>query len=233
MRETNSRGKTEIYMPKDKQAAAHKLAELSALAASREWERAALVALMVTNKSKGGRPRKNSATSSGDQFTVTEFIRIGIYGFRSHAAVDAYLRAWAVSGLPQPVFGQKIELPADEFPEYAELYGRTGDDAAELEDGGEADDTEDADNEEEGTDDSPQPRPHPERTMLDQFLKVLDQMDPTAVVHGQSPQQVELFIKTLESWLDSAREAAAEIMEDDAALYGVDGTAPDGVGFRT
>jgi hypothetical protein len=219
MRTTNARGNTEIYMPKDKTAAVNKLAELSALAATRDWERAALVSLLV--KSAGvGRPKKSVTSNANPQMTINEFTRLGVYGFRTHNSVRAYLKAWKAGGMDIPVWGQKTELPSAEFPDFAELYGREVDDDAPapdaIEDSTDDDGTEDED---EAQDVAPSPRPtptpRPQATVLDRFLEVLDKTDPTAVVNGQDATQVKLLIKTLESWLESLQEAAAALAEDD------------------
>jgi hypothetical protein len=216
MRETNSNGKEVIYAPRDKTMAINKLAGLSDLAAKREWERAMLIALLV-KRGRPGRKAANVSRNSG-QDTIDEFTRRGIYGFRSKDAVRAYLRAWELSGQPMPVWGQKVEIPMGEFPDVATLYGRTVDDSADgsaealdgSEEDGAADDTsEDAS----GQNDAPSPRPGPRpqpgaATILDQFLKMLDRLDPSLVIHGQPPDKRELLIKTFRSWLESLEEAA-------------------------
>jgi hypothetical protein len=215
MRETNARGNTEIYMPKDRQTAAHKLGELSAVASSREWERAALIALLVKSAGRG-RPKKttNVRDNSTQQYTITEFTKIGIYGFRSQDSVRASLKAWSLSGLPVPVFGTKTELPTVEYPEVSALYTVGHDSATEIELSDEPDEAEygeTADDTGDTASPSPRPRsrPQPESTMLDQFLKVLDHADPNAILHGQTPDKISLLIKTLDSWLESLKEAAA------------------------
>lgn len=224
MRETNANGKTVMYMPKDRQAAAHELGKLSALAASREWERAALVALLV--KPGKGRPRKLATSrqfpEDQKQYTITEFTRLGIYGFRSVDSVRAYLKAWSLSGFAEPQWGVKTELPAIEFPEPSDLYGRvpSPEPAPELDSPDGPDRHEDEAEDEEPYADSPSPTPIHERPSPRQadpisgFLKVLDRLDPTAVVAGQPPEQVRLLIGTMESWLESLREAAAEQADD-------------------
>jgi hypothetical protein len=147
--------------------------------------------------------------------SLADFLRIGIYGFRSKEAVTAYLKAWAISGLDTPTFGQKTELPSKEFPDFAELYGRIepADDAPALEDSDDADDDDDTEDEDEAQDapsprPQPSPKPRPEVNAIDGFLAVLDKMDPADVVKGQSAESVTLLIKTMESWLESLREAA-------------------------
>jgi hypothetical protein len=221
MRSTNARGNTEIYMPKDRTMAVNKLGELSALAASREWERAALIALIVRPTSgKRGRPAKmRNSSHSAEQMTMAEFIRMGIYGFRSAHAVNAYLKAWKIGGMDTPVFGQKAEMPNVEFPDAETLYGRIADDDdASAPDGIDAgDDDDDTEDVEDAQDEpSPRPQPHPqphpkprpEVNPIDKFLEVLDHLDPADVVRGGTAEQKTLLIKTLESWLDSLREAA-------------------------
>jgi hypothetical protein len=212
VRETNARGHDVVTMPRDRTQAVNKLAGLSALAATREWERAALVALLVQNNGRG-RPKKNATSSGFQRYNITDFIRLGIYGFRSHAAVDAYLAAWEKSGLRKPEPCDRVELPGAEFPEYAELYGREGGSEA-LERPEEDETAEESGEGEEAPEEplpprpGPRPGPHPETTMLDQFLKVLDHADPTAIIHGQPEDKVSLLIKTLESWIESLRDAA-------------------------
>jgi hypothetical protein len=224
MRETNARGNTVVYMPKDKTAAVNKLAELSALAASREWERAALVALLVRpTGGKRGRPSKmETSRHSAEQCSLADFLRIGIYGFRSKEAVSAYLKAWQIGGLDTPTFGQKAEMPSIEFPDYADLYGRPADSPAPapepIEEADADDDTEDEDEAQDAPPTprpAPSPRPHPEVTVLDKFLDALDRTDPAAVVAGHNKDQVTLLIKTLDSWLDSLREAAEGLDDDE------------------
>lgn len=217
MRETNSHGREVISMPRDRTQAVNKLAGLSDIAAKRDWERAAYVALLVENRGRG-RPRKNATSSDFQRYTVADFIKIGIYGFRSHAAVDAYLKAWGMSGLPKPEPGSRIEMPATEFPDMPTLYGRTEDDTAPALDPADEDNQDDDTAEGSSAQDEPSPPhpgpsprpPKPEVTMLDQFLKVLDHADPGAIIHGQPADAVSLLIKTLESWLESLKEAAGE-----------------------
>lgn len=212
MRTTNARGNTEVYMPKDKTSAVNKLAELSALAATRDWERAALVALLV--KSAGvGRPKKSVTSNANPQMTINEFTRLGVYGFRTHNSVRAYLKAWKAGGMDIPIWGQKTELPSAEFPDFAELYGREQTDDAPapdaIEDADDDDGTEDEDEaQDEPTSPRPAPRPRPEVNTLDKLLEVFDHYDPTDVVKGQGKGQITLLIKTLESWVESLREAA-------------------------
>lgn len=240
MKSTNSRGYIEVYMPRDKEAALNKLADLSAVAASREWERAALVALMV-RQGKAGRPRKNVTNVrdiSGKQESISEFTRHGVYGFRSQDAVRAYLKAWELGGMPMPEYGQKAELPKGEFPDIKELYTVNRDSNGSSQEGrpienngqeatgetqdstGEDEAPEDMSGDEETPEDTASPRrqptPHPHRQAdpLDGFLKVLDRLDPTIVVAGQSREQIDLLTKTLESWLESLKDAASEIIDD-------------------
>ena len=222
MRETNGRGNVLIYMPRNRQDAAHKLGELSALAAAREWERAAIIALLVRPGKPGRKCSNVRPKDTQGTYNINEFVRLGIYGFRSCDSVRAYLRAWGLSGLATPEWGQKIELPHNEFPDVETLYGRVGADESTQE----LDPWEDEEAPE-GTEDRPEvedapspphpgpiPRPRPEQTsMLDKFLQALDRTDPAAVVQGHDPGQISLLIKTLDSWLESLREAAGEMQE--------------------
>lgn len=217
MRETTSNGQERIYLPKDKVTAINKLASIGASIAKRDWERAAIVS-MVCARGKPGRPSKNARNSRAfsDKFSIRELADKGVYGLQSQDSIRAYLKAWDKSGLPSPDFGDKVDLPTDDFPSVQELYGRAIDDSPApapdaIDEGTDDDATED---EEEGQDEPasprPSPTPRPQVTMLDQFLKVLDHADPNALVHGQEPGKVELLIKTLESWLESLREAVEE-----------------------
>jgi hypothetical protein len=218
MHETNSRGRTEVYMPRDRQSATHKLGELSAVAAKREWDRAALIALLV-KPGKPGRKRTNVRPSGQEPYTINEFVRLGVYGFRSKDAVRAYLKAWELSGLPTPEWGGKVEMPCTEFPDVSELYTVNLDRGIEPEPkpldeaDSHANDSED-DEMDDDTQDEPSPNPRPSPPHADPiqgFLRVLDKMDPSVVVAGQDPGNVTLLIKTMTSWLESLREAAAEI----------------------
>lgn len=222
MRETASNGKTIIYMPKDRQSAAHQLGKLSALAASREWERAALVALMVS-PGRAGRPRKNvdrrAQISAQEKYSISEFTRLGIYGLSSVHAVRAYLKAWDMSGQDAPEWGRKIEVPDGPFPDFSDLYRSDAAPEPEPEETHEEPSSSDEEDTPDG-DTTPQPRdtPRPSPRGADPisgFLKVLDRMDPSDVIAGQSPDQVSLLIKTMESWLESLKDAAAE--DDEAA----------------
>lgn len=220
MRETTNGGDA-VWMPRGRADAATKLGKLSALAASREWERAALIALLV-KPGKAGRPRKDvtrNANKDQDQYTIVEFTRLGIYGFRTHNSVRAYLKAWALSGLAAPEWGMKVAMPVCEFPDTAEIYtlksAEDSDDgpAPSVEPSDGSDDGEDEEEAEEAADALSRGRKgpsKPERTMLDVFLAVLDKTDPAAVLHGQPAEARQLLIKTLESWLDSLRDAASE-----------------------
>lgn len=222
MRETNGHGSEVLYAPRDKATAINKLAGLSDIAAKREWERAMLIALAV----KRGRPGRKATNvrPNSDQDTIDEFTRRGIYGFRSKDAVRAYLKAWEMSGQPMPVWGQKVEMPNGEFPSVETLYGRSvgspDDEPAPLPDGSEdseADDSTEDDSEdaEQPSPPRPGPRPQPERTLLDDFLRVLDKTDPVLVLHGQPADKRALLIKTLESWIESLRDAAEHGEDED------------------
>lgn len=216
MRETNSNGHEVIFMPREATETINRLAKLGAVAAKRDWERAAYVALHVKPAGRG-RPSKTGKDSSYQQDNTAEFIRRGIYGLTSGHAIKAWLKAWESSGLPVPQAGDRVELPLTDFPELGQFYpGKSGDNpAGELggsEDTDPEDDTEDA---AEGQDEpspprpGPNPRPRPEVTMLDKLLTALDSMEPSLVLHGQPTERRALLIKTLESWLDSLREAEA------------------------
>lgn len=228
MRETTSNGAQKISMPRDRQKGAEKLAGLSALAATREWERAALIALLVKKARPG---RKRATSSANDRYSINEFTRLGIYGFRRHESVRAYLKAWEISGLPIPEYGDSVILPLSEFPEASVLYGRSlevedgpEDDQAEGNSQGEVEDGEtDGDAEEEpaapsagtsrrgGTSGGNRAGSDP----VGRLLSALDHTDPVGLAAAASDQaQVELFLKTTDSWLESFREAAREIYPD-------------------
>lgn len=210
-------------MPRDRTAAVNKLAGLSALAATREWERAALIATLVKpGQGRTGRPRKvvsRNENSGQKQYTIVEFTKLGIYGFRTHNSVRAYLKAWALSGKTTPEWGERIILPSEEFPDAAELYGLNPADNIDdgpappvdsQEDSEGSEDTEDAEEAAEQPSSGRSGPAKPERTMLDSFLAVLDKTDPGAVLHGQPADKRELLIKTLRSWLESLEELAQE-----------------------
>lgn len=215
MRETNSNGREVIFMPRDATGTINKLAALGAVAAKRDWERAALVAMHVK---PAGRGRPKTGISSGyQQDNLAEFTRRGIYGLTSEHAVRAWLKAWQSSGLPTPEPGIRLELPARDFPDLGQFYPAkpTGDEPSPdtaSEDTDESDEDDYAGEASEGQNGGsptpqPRPRPDPARSMLDDFLRILDRMDPNAVIHGQPADRRELLIKTLESWLESLRES--------------------------
>jgi hypothetical protein len=216
MRETGANGHECVFMPKDVHSSIGKLATIGVSFAKRQWETAAIVA-MICERGKAGRP-KNGLTSqpNNKRLSVRELASKGIYGLQSRAAITAYLRAWDISGLPVPEPGMKVELPVDDFPDVPSLYGKLGGDeeAAEGSEGSGVEEPEDED--EEPADALRSGRKGPSGgggqvlTVLDQFLKVLDRTDPTLIIHGQSNSQVQLLIKTLESWLESLRDAAGE-----------------------
>lgn len=217
MRETGSNGKTAVFMPKDRIAAVNKLASLSSLAAAREWERAAMIALLV-KRGTPGRKRTNIRANGDEPYSIKEFTRLGIYGFRSEDSIRAYMKAWESSGLETPAWGDRIELPSTEFPDVPALYGRVALDTPEPtldppEDSGTedyADDSSDVEDVPPHTGNGRERAKPVESTMLDQFLRVLDRTDPVHVLLGQPADKRELLIKTLESWLDSLREAAGD-----------------------
>lgn len=221
MRETGANGHETVFMPRDRTSAVNKLAGLSSLAAKREWERAAMIALLV-KPGRPGRKRLNVQPKGDEPYSIAEFARLGIYGFRSPEAISAYLKAWRISGLAAPEWGGRVELPTAEFPDVATIYNRpAADDSAEPIEPADDSDAEDYADDTEDVEDVPShsgngkpsgkaPR---ETTMLDQFLKVLDHADPANVVHGQSRDNINLLIKTLESWLDSLRDAAGDIAD--------------------
>jgi hypothetical protein len=217
MRETSANGHEVVFMPKDVYSSVNKLATISWGVSRRQWETAAIVA-MICQRGKPGRPAKNAGTgraNSADRISIRELASKGIFGLRSQDSIRAYLRAWDISGLPAPEAGQRIELPIDDFPDVPTLYGRDKD-AEPLDAPEDADDQEDAEDDSDVEDvpsrggNSRERSASKESTMLDQFLKVLDRADPAHVIHGQDAEHISLLIKTLESWLDSLREAAGD-----------------------
>lgn len=217
MRTTNSNGNTEVYMPKDVDGAINKLASLGSLGAQRQWEQAAIVSLICESKGRG-RPSKTTKVSSFKKMSIDELARKGIYGLKSKDSIRACLKAWEMSGQPPVVPGLKIELPSRDYPDITEIYTVNMNDPAPapdaVDDGTDDDATEDED---EAQDVAPSPRPtptpRPEVNLVDKLLEVFDHYDPTDVIKGQGKQQVSLLIKTLESWVESLREAVAA--EDD------------------
>lgn len=119
MRTTDANGRTQVYLPKSAADAVTKLGQIGSLAAAREWERAALVAA-ICKPARRGRPAKK--TGPKDSYNIDELRKVGIYGLRSRHAVQAYLNAWALSGLPVPELGTHLTLPDGDFPDFAELY---------------------------------------------------------------------------------------------------------------
>lgn len=207
MRETNSNGQEVISLPHDLVVACNKLGTLGSVGAKRQWETAALVAMICESKGRG-RPRKTTTESSFKRLSIADLARKGIYGLQSQDSIRAYLKAWELTGQEAPAPGQKVTLPDDDFPDYADLYGRSPENVAEpLESGDAGEYTPEA---AEAAEDGSPPRAARQReaarSMLDEFLRLLDKMDPSAVIHGQSPDRKELLIKTLESWLESLRE---------------------------
>lgn len=216
MRETNAHGHEVIFMPREASGTINKLATLGAAAAKRDWERAALVAMHVK---PAGRGRPKTGNSSGyKQDNLAEFTRRGIYGLTSEHAIRAWLKAWQSSGLPVPVPGSKVELPNTDFPELGQFYPgkqpEADDGSQSTLDGITDEEADDYTEDEPAGQNEPSPRsqshPRPEFTMLDKFLQMLDHIDPALVLHGQPADKRQIFIKTMESWLDSLREAAKD-----------------------
>lgn len=216
MRETGSNGKTIYQMPKDRTTAVNKLAHLSALSASREWERAAYIALLVKPAKRGGQAKRNPNVrdSEQEQYNVAEFVRKGIYGFRSEEAVRAYLKAWKLSGQPVPEWGGKVEEVAIEFPDVKTLYGRIEPPPAD-EPEPEPDPIDEADDDQEEddvADQTPDRGTNPRPNATERLLRAFSAVDPADVITDKR-DHVMLLIKTMESWLESLREALAEISD--------------------
>jgi hypothetical protein len=219
MRGTDSNGHEYIFMPKDRAKAVNKLADLSALAATREWERAALIALLVESKGRG-RPRSGKIREF-ERYSISDFARLSIYGFRSPNTISAYLKIWSLTGLPVPGPGDKVTLPVQEFPDMNEVYGRDKDKEIELE---EEDVEEEFEGEEEETEPAPAPRrprpgkspspPSPGRA-IERLLAAFNSVSPAEVAEGASVEQVRLTLKTLSSWVSDLREVLDEMIAQD------------------
>ena len=226
MRGKDSNGHEYIFMPREPDKAINKLADLGVLAAAREWERAALVALLVKNNGRG-RPRSGVARGF-NKYTISEFTRIGIYGFKTDIIVAAYLRIWEMTGLPVPEPGERVTLPIQDFPDLNEILGRKPGEDLDLDE--EVED-ESEDEEEEAPSPTPRsrsarpspspspspspappapPRP-PARGAIDNLLAAFNRISPNEIVQGASVEQVRVFAKTLESWLEDLQEALREM----------------------
>jgi hypothetical protein len=209
MHATDSTGHTYIFMPRDREKAVNQLASLSALAAAREWERAALVALLV--ESRRGRPKVGPKF---DRYSISDFARVGIYGLRSTNTIAAYLKIWGMTGLPVPEPGDKVTLPLQEFPDMGEIYGRE----PKVEDEDVDQEFEEDEDEEESSPrprpaarpspnntDAPKPRPDG-RDPIDALLSAFNRVSPEEVANGATQEQIRILYKSLESWLEDLKE---------------------------
>jgi hypothetical protein len=227
MRGKDSNGHEYIFMPRDPEKAVNKLADLGVLAATREWERAALVSLLVKNK---GRGRPSRGTSGGfNKYSISEFARIGIYGFCSEIIVAAYLRIWEMTGLAIPSPGEKVTLPSQDFPDLNEILGRRPGDEIDLDEDDVDDESEDYEDEDEGEEEEraaassknktrqnprPKPRPSPQpsnKSAIDSLLAAFNRISPSEIAKGANKEQVRVFTKTVKSWLEDLEEVLAEM----------------------
>lgn len=229
MRGKDSNGHDFIIMPREPDKAINKLADLGVLAAAREWERAALVSLLVKNKGRG-RPRSSSG-GNFDRYSISEFARIGVFGFRTEIIIAAYLRIWEMTGLPIPSLGDRVTLPIQDFPDLNEILGRNPGEDVDLDDEDVDDETEDDTGEEEevpapsrgrgrpvprpAPSPSPSPSPAPprppNRSAIDNLLAAFNKFSPTEIVKDANVDQVRIFEKTLESWLEDLKEVLRDM----------------------
>jgi hypothetical protein len=217
MHATDNNGHTVIFMPRDRDKAVTQLAGIGVVLASREWERAALVSLLVESKGRG-RP-KNGVKF--EKYSISDFARLGIFGFRSANTISAYLKIWALAGLPAPQPGDKVALPIQDWPDMSEIYGRE----PKIDDGDvdkEFDEDEDEEEEESQprpsigkhakpaakakADDVPKPPPPPGRDPIDALLSAFNRISPEDATTGATKEQIKLLYKSLESWLEDLRE---------------------------
>jgi hypothetical protein len=199
-------------MPRDREKAVTQLAGIGVILASREWERAALIALLVESKGRG-RPKSGVKF---EKYSISDFARVGIYGFRSANTIAAYLKIWAMTGLPVPQPGEKVTIPLQDFPDMSEIYGRE----PKVEDDDVDPEFDDEQDDQKEDLPSPPPRgkhakptgkgtstpPIPHRDPIDALLSAFNRISPEDATAGATKEQVRLLAKTLQSWLDDLSE---------------------------
>jgi len=213
MQNTDSHGNTvrDYLVPASIDSAVNKLANIGALVAPKEWERAAIIAAFVKPAPRG-RPKRGV---SNGKLNIDEFCRLSLYGLTSRTSILFYLWAWNTTGLPVPEPGKKTDLPTKPFPEVAQWATRNTPDHSDADDE-EIDDIID-DEEEPEPEPTPSARKNPapaspkRNDPITQFLKVLDRMDPAVVMAGHNKEDIKQFLNTLRSWLEDAEEVAADM----------------------
>lgn len=100
---------TSIKIPKTIDEAVTALGPIEALLASKEWERAAIVATFV--RVRGYEGDSNLSLLTPDQFAT----KYDLPGLQSENTVRRYAIAW-LSRFPRPVPGWTAELPDEDFP---------------------------------------------------------------------------------------------------------------------
>jgi hypothetical protein len=116
---------TFIDLPREPDEAEDMLSAFGSLALATDWARSAIVRTLCY-KSKPGPKAEEIGRDSGR--SIREFAELGIIGLRDRDTVRRYYDSWDLSGMPEPVLGERVTLPDIPFPTIEELEeSREGD----------------------------------------------------------------------------------------------------------
>lgn len=100
-----------VNMPSSTEQAVAALEAKCRLSAATEWEKAALIAMLV------GPPRPGYTDAP---YSTSELAALGFHGLRSESTVRRYRDAWFLVRGDMPRSGEPLELPDEDFPEAPE-----------------------------------------------------------------------------------------------------------------